>query len=161
MQFGGALLEPRVCQRLRRCDMRVRRRVPRQCAPRFLHLRSASTRQPSSCLHTRLVYLVIRKFLHLRYRYHFAYLLTVSLTFTSTGAPGVECTSDLECGGAEACVSQRCVSACIGACGTGALCDAAQHRARCHCPPGTAGDPARICYTRKSYCNILVIAIFF
>lgn len=71
------------------------------------------------------------------------------LLFSCAGIPGVECTSDSQCGGAEACVSQRCVSACAGACGTGALCDAVEHRARCHCPPGTAGNPARICYTRK------------
>lgn len=65
-----------------------------------------------------------------------------------TGTPGAQCTSDSECGAAEACVAQRCVSACAGACGAGALCAAQQHRARCSCPPGTAGDPARACYTR-------------
>lgn len=66
-----------------------------------------------------------------------------------TGAPGPECTVDSQCGAAEACVAQRCVSACAGACGTGALCEPIDHRARCRCPPGTAGDPARACYTRK------------
>lgn len=69
--------------------------------------------------------------------------------FVFIGAPGPECTQDSQCGAAEACVSQRCVSACAGACGTGALCEPIDHRARCRCPPGTAGDPARACYTRK------------
>ncbi|XP_037295454.1 uncharacterized protein LOC119189544 isoform X2 [Manduca sexta] len=59
----------------------------------------------------------------------------------------VECSVDSECSSSEACVSRQCVSACAGACGSGALCDADQHRALCYCPPGTAGDPARLCYT--------------
>lgn len=69
------------------------------------------------------------------------------------------CLSDEECGAAEACVGRRCVSACAGACGAGALCESRAHRARCRCPPGTAGDPARSCYTRKSVSKVKDVEI--
>ncbi|XP_028157244.1 uncharacterized protein LOC114350564 isoform X7 [Ostrinia furnacalis] len=65
----------------------------------------------------------------------------------SPASPSPECTTDSECGAAEACVNRRCVSACAGACGSGALCTPLDHRAACRCPPGTAGDPSRLCYT--------------
>lgn len=76
--------------------------------------------------------------------------------FYLTAGPAPECTTDSECGAAEACVNLRCVSACAGACGSGALCTAVDHRAACRCPPGTAGDPARLCYTREYLSNFQI-----
>lgn len=80
----------------------------------------------------------------------------INLLFYLTAGPAPECTTDSECGAAEACVNLRCVSACAGACGSGALCTAVDHRAACRCPPGTAGDPARLCYTREYLSNFQI-----
>ncbi|XP_037076509.1 neurogenic locus notch homolog protein 1-like isoform X2 [Pollicipes pollicipes] len=67
-----------------------------------------------------------------------------------------ECVSDAECASRQACVQNRCRNACTGACGTGAQCDAVNHRAICKCPKYYRGDGLTGCYpecTSHSECS--------
>lgn len=59
----------------------------------------------------------------------------------------VECTSDSECPGYLACMSQKCVDGCIvgNPCGYQALCRVVNHQTMCDCPSGYHGDPMQSC----------------
>ena len=50
-----------------------------------------------------------------------------------------------DCSANRACINNRCVDACAGNCGVGALCETRNHAAVCYCPPGYAGDPYSRC----------------
>lgn len=56
-----------------------------------------------------------------------------------------ECIIHAECASNLACVSERCVDPCIGACGSGAACRVINHNAVCTCPPGYTGDATAVC----------------
>lgn len=56
-----------------------------------------------------------------------------------------ECVVSAECGATEACVNQKCVDACRGACGFNARCKVFNHSPICSCNPNETGDPFRGC----------------
>lgn len=57
-----------------------------------------------------------------------------------------ECTQNSDCPSHRACVNQRCVDPCPGACGLNARCDVLNHVPSCSCPEGYLGDPFYRCY---------------
>lgn len=56
-----------------------------------------------------------------------------------------ECVIHAECASNLACVGERCVDPCVGACGAGAACRVINHNAVCTCPPGYTGDATVYC----------------
>lgn len=69
------------------------------------------------------------------------------------GAPPAcrpECAISSECSLDKACISQRCVDPCPGACGQNARCQAINHNPICSCSSGYAGDPFIQCYPEIS-----------
>lgn len=52
-----------------------------------------------------------------------------------------ECTTSTDCLQNMACVNQRCVDPCPGACGINAVCQVINHNPICSCPPNYSGDP--------------------
>lgn len=56
-----------------------------------------------------------------------------------------ECTSDSDCSLTRACVNQKCVDPCAGACGSHANCKVINHNAVCYCPDRYTGDPFNRC----------------
>lgn len=56
-----------------------------------------------------------------------------------------ECVVSSECSQSQACVNQKCVDPCRGACGLGARCEVFNHSPICSCKPGETGDPFRSC----------------
>jgi hypothetical protein len=63
------------------------------------------------------------------------------------------CNSDLECPLTQACISRSCQNPCIyEQCGSEAVCEPTNHRARCVCPPGYLGDPRVAC--RRPECTV-------
>lgn len=58
---------------------------------------------------------------------------------------GPECVLDTDCQRNLACVKQKCVDPCPGACALSAECKVINHEARCFCPPGMTGDPKERC----------------
>ncbi|KOB74658.1 Fibrillin-2, partial [Operophtera brumata] len=56
-----------------------------------------------------------------------------------------ECMASSECPQDKACVNQKCVDACEGACGVNALCQVINHSPVCSCGDGTEGDPLVSC----------------
>lgn len=57
------------------------------------------------------------------------------------------CRLDAHCTYDSACVHGRCKLVCSldSVCGRNGMCQPLMHRARCHCPPGTSGDPYDYC----------------
>lgn len=58
------------------------------------------------------------------------------------------CRTNQDCSENKECRSGKCINPCEGACGVGAICRAADHRALCLCPDGYRGEPSVSC---KSY----------
>lgn len=56
-----------------------------------------------------------------------------------------ECTSNSECQSNLACVNQKCVDPCIGACGLNSLCNVVSHNPICSCMTGYEGNPQTQC----------------
>lgn len=56
-----------------------------------------------------------------------------------------ECVVSAECPQNEACVKQKCVNPCIGACGLRATCQVINHNPVCACAPRHSGDPFVAC----------------
>lgn len=56
-----------------------------------------------------------------------------------------ECVTTLDCEHDRACVNQRCIDPCPGACGSGAKCRVLHHNPLCSCPEGMVGDPFAVC----------------
>lgn len=60
-----------------------------------------------------------------------------------------ECIFSSECGLNYACISQKCIDPCPGACGYDARCEAINHSPICSCPPNYSGDPFRRCVEKE------------
>lgn len=60
-----------------------------------------------------------------------------------------ECMVSSECMPNKACINQKCVDPCIGACGNSAKCTVVNHNALCSCPPNYTGDPFVHCFFEK------------
>lgn len=56
-----------------------------------------------------------------------------------------ECVLSSECAATHACVNQKCVDPCAGACGISARCEVFNHSPICSCKPGESGDPFKSC----------------
>lgn len=56
-----------------------------------------------------------------------------------------ECVVSSECQQTQACVNQKCVDPCRGACGSNARCEVINHSPICSCDVGQTGDPFRSC----------------
>lgn len=59
-----------------------------------------------------------------------------------------ECVVSSECQRDRACVRNKCIDPCVGACGNGAMCRVFDHAPICSCPPRTTGDPFIECRER-------------
>jgi hypothetical protein len=57
-----------------------------------------------------------------------------------------ECVVSSECSPVQACVNQKCVDPCRGACGHSARCEVRNHSPICSCKEGQTGDPFQGCY---------------
>lgn len=57
-----------------------------------------------------------------------------------------ECTVSAECPQDKACVNQKCIDPCPGACGTNSDCSVINHNPICACLNGFTGDPFRYCF---------------
>lgn len=57
-----------------------------------------------------------------------------------------ECVMNSDCPKSRACVNQKCVDPCPGACGLNAECHTSNHAPTCVCLPGYIGDPSRSCH---------------
>lgn len=58
-----------------------------------------------------------------------------------------ECISNSECDYNLACLNQKCVDPCIGACGSNTECRVVSHAPMCLCQSGYTGDPFSYCST--------------
>lgn len=56
-----------------------------------------------------------------------------------------ECMSSSECDGVLACVNQKCINPCLGACGEQTICTVVKHNPTCQCEYGYTGDPFSGC----------------
>lgn len=56
-----------------------------------------------------------------------------------------ECVVSSECAPTQACINQKCVDPCIGACGMNARCEVFNHSPICSCKVGQMGDPLKSC----------------
>lgn len=56
-----------------------------------------------------------------------------------------ECVMNSDCPRSKACVNQKCVDPCPGACGINAECRVINHAPQCSCLYGYIGDPLRAC----------------
>lgn len=56
-----------------------------------------------------------------------------------------ECVLNSDCLPALACLNQKCIDPCVGACGRSAMCRPSNHNAICSCQPGYTGDPFLQC----------------
>ena len=61
-----------------------------------------------------------------------------------------ECVVSTECVQDKACVNQKCVDPCPGACGLNARCQVVNHNPICSCGPGFTGDPFTRCLKEES-----------
>lgn len=61
-----------------------------------------------------------------------------------------ECVINSDCTHNLACINNKCVEPCIGACGVNAHCQTVNHVPVCFCPQGFSGDPFITCYPIKS-----------
>lgn len=59
-----------------------------------------------------------------------------------------ECVVSIECLGTQACVNQKCVNPCKGACGYDARCEVINHSPICSCNQGQTGDPFQRCFEK-------------
>ena len=57
-----------------------------------------------------------------------------------------DCVTNSHCSLDKACINERCVDPCPGACGTDAECRVPNHVPICTCPQGYTGSPYRRCY---------------
>lgn len=57
-----------------------------------------------------------------------------------------ECVQNSDCDRRRACLNQRCVDPCIGACTSNAECTVLNHSPICSCVTGFTGDPFSNCY---------------
>ncbi|KRT79966.1 EGF domain-containing protein, partial [Oryctes borbonicus] len=72
---------------------------------------------------------------------------------TYSGSPPAcrpECTVSSECSQDKACVNQKCVDPCPGACGLNAKCQVVNHSPICSCNLGHTGDPFTRCYVETA-----------
>lgn len=60
-----------------------------------------------------------------------------------------ECVNNAECSGQLACINQKCVSPCIGSCGTNAECHVVSHSPTCTCLFEYTGNPFMECHRIK------------
>jgi hypothetical protein len=60
-----------------------------------------------------------------------------------------ECIVSSECALNYACINQKCIDPCQGACGYGARCETINHSPICSCPPDYTGDPFRRCVEKE------------
>lgn len=56
-----------------------------------------------------------------------------------------ECTINAECQSDKACMNEKCIDPCPGACGHNAICKPINHNAICTCTVGYEGDPLKQC----------------
>lgn len=56
-----------------------------------------------------------------------------------------ECVGNSECPQDRACIKQKCVNPCVGACGLRAICEVFNHNPICSCPTAHTGDPFVSC----------------
>lgn len=56
-----------------------------------------------------------------------------------------ECEINSDCNVDRACVRNKCIDPCAGACGTNSICRVKNHVPDCSCPHGLTGDPFRHC----------------
>lgn len=56
-----------------------------------------------------------------------------------------ECTQNPDCRGDRACINERCVDPCRGACGMQTTCTVTNHQPNCRCVEGYEGDPFALC----------------
>lgn len=77
----------------------------------------------------------------------------------------LECYTSTDCAQVHACINNKCVDPCPGACGSNALCQAVQHRAHCECQRGFSGNPYTICsrigMNEESVKRNIIINVFF
>lgn len=57
-----------------------------------------------------------------------------------------ECVLNTDCDLEKACINNKCINPCAGACGVNAKCEVMNHIPICYCPPQTSGDPFVSCY---------------
>lgn len=57
-----------------------------------------------------------------------------------------ECVLSSECSFAKACVNQKCLDPCVGACGSNAACHVNNHSPVCFCDEGFTGSALIKCY---------------
>lgn len=62
-----------------------------------------------------------------------------------------ECAISAECPLDQACIKQKCVNPCLGACGHNAECRVINHNPLCVCPPTFEGDPFVACRLAVTY----------
>lgn len=67
-----------------------------------------------------------------------------------------ECVVNAECSQNQACMQQKCVNPCVGACGFRAICEVINHKPVCACPATHSGDPFVECTFRPSTYSIFV-----
>lgn len=66
-----------------------------------------------------------------------------------------ECMVSSDCMPNRACINQKCVDPCIGACGVNAKCTVVNHNALCSCPRNYIGDPFVSCAIEKREFHIV------
>lgn len=72
-----------------------------------------------------------------------------------------ECVANSECPQNQACMQQKCVNPCIGACGVRAICEVFNHNPICTCPLAHSGDPFTQCtFIASKYIVLLFILKF-
>jgi hypothetical protein len=57
-----------------------------------------------------------------------------------------ECVINSDCDRDSACVNNRCIDPCAGACGLNSMCTCVNHVPICHCPEQHTGDPFVSCF---------------
>lgn len=56
-----------------------------------------------------------------------------------------ECVVNSECSSNQACIRQKCSDPCLGACGSGSICNVINHTPICSCDNGFTGNPFEFC----------------
>lgn len=65
----------------------------------------------------------------------------------------LECVQNSDCSLNQACLNNKCVNPCNGACGTDASCDVINHYPVCFCDQGLQGDPFVHCQPKRGGMN--------
>ena len=60
-----------------------------------------------------------------------------------------ECVTNSDCDRSKACVNNKCVNPCIGACGDNAFCRVSNHAPTCSCLPGYTGNALNACILKE------------